>query len=171
MSRIIGISGKMGSGKDTLAKYINDIDPSFKIKHFADPLKECVQQLIKSPDLHTQSGKKYYIEWLGMTARELLQKFGTAIREGVDSDFWVKLLLNNSKNEDIIIADVRFPNEVKAIKEAGGIIVRIERKNIETNSHISETALDNYKDWNMTIINDYDLNSLKRSAHYILNNL
>ena len=32
MSRIIGISGKMGSGKDTLAKYINDIDPSFKIR-------------------------------------------------------------------------------------------------------------------------------------------
>ena len=160
MSRIIGISGKMGSGKDTLAKYINDIDPSFN-----------VQQLIKSPDLHTQSGKKYYIEWLGMTARELLQKFGTAIREGVDSDFWVKLLLNNSKNEDIIIADVRFPNEVKTIKEAGGIIVRIERKNIETSSHISETALDNYKDWDMTIINDYDLDSLKRSAHYILNNL
>ena len=106
-----------------------------------------------------------------MTARELLQKFGTAIREGVDSDFWVKLLLNNSKNEDIIIADVRFPNEVKTIKEAGGIIVRIERKNIETSSHISETALDNYKDWDMTIINDYDLDSLRRSAHYILNNL
>lgn len=170
MSRIIGISGKAGAGKDTLAKYLLLNLGNFKIVHFADLLKLGVQQLcgLDSWATNTQEGKMSTIPWLGITVRELLQKFGTAVREGVHPDFWVKALLNKNIEENIIIADVRFPNEAEAIKNAGGILIRVERKNAGAGDHISETALDNYNKWDIVIKNDYDLDTLKEQAKTIV---
>lgn len=174
---IIGISGKAGSGKDTLAKYLRDILPHvdnvpyYEIVHFADLLKEAVQTTCVLDDWHTQTqeGKKTELEWLdGMTVREVLQKFGTAIREGVHPDFWVRALMEGTDDWDIIIPDVRFPNEAEEIRKRGGILVRIEREGAGAGNHISETALDDYDKWDIVIFNDYDLDTLKEQANTIV---
>jgi hypothetical protein len=47
-------------------------------------------------------------------------------------------------NSNWIIPDVRFLNEAEAIKERGGIIIRVDRGS-PANSHKSETILDNYR--------------------------
>jgi len=168
---IIGISGKAGSGKDTLASFIKEFT-NCNIVHFADPLKESVRVManLSHNDVYTQEGKKHTIDWLNdMTVRELLQKVGTAIRNEVDPDFWVKRLIQEIDNSSLtIIPDVRFLNEVNAIKDAGGIVIRIERNGINTGAHISETALDNYNNWNMVIFNDYSLETLKEQAKNII---
>lgn len=54
-----------------------------------------------------------------------------------------------------IITDVRFPNEAKVIKDKGGIVIRVNRECIgSTDNHLSETALDDYKDFDYVIANN-----------------
>src|SRR5690606_23203263 len=60
-----------------------------------------------------------------------------------------------------IISDVRFPNEVKSIKDKEGIILRVTRPGIENNdNHSSETALDDYKEFDWVLNNDADISTL-----------
>lgn len=179
---IIGISGKAGSGKDTAASMLewiysnpgktcedyekhssNNKYADVNISHFADILKEAVRHLLVVDEwaTNTQEGKKSHIEWLGMTVREFLQKFGTAMRN-IDNDFWVKVLWAHIDDvwDNVIIADVRYPNEAKSIKDRDGILVRIDRKGAGAGEHTSETALDDYNNWDYHIKNDGSLEDL-----------
>jgi len=68
-----------------------------------------------------------------------------------------------------IVTDVRFKNEVDAIKEKGGVVIRIERPcgkcgspESQNEIHTSETELDDYTDFDYTIINDGNLDDLRK---------
>ena len=79
-----------------------------------------------------------------MTAREFMQFFGTDIMRKIYDNVWTNACINKITKEGsdlAIIADVRFPNEVEAIKKAGGKVLRLER-NVHEDDHDSETALD-----------------------------
>lgn len=178
---IIGISGKAGSGKDTAAKMLEVLyanpDISYEdfanrryenfadiqIVHFADTLKETAQVLfrISEWETNTQEGKKTTINWIGKTVRELLQGIGQGLRDAIDPNLWVKILFANTKDwSNYIIADVRYPNELEAIKERNGILLRIDRKGAGAGNHSSETALDDYKKWDVHIENNGSIEDL-----------
>ena len=100
-----------------------------------------------------------------MTARELLQYFGTDIMRRMYNNVWVDYAIKNilrEKSNISVIADVRFPNEVEAIKSAGGKVIRLTRE-FAQDSHSSENALDkeNY-DWSNFdyVVNNTDMTSL-----------
>ena len=79
-----------------------------------------------------------------MTARELLQYFGTDMMRKMHNDVWVNHAIhriNTEQPEVAIIADVRFPNEVEAILQAGGEVIKLQRAPLK-DDHSSETALD-----------------------------
>ena len=81
-----------------------------------------------------------------MTAREFMQFFGTDVMRKMYEPIWVSSCIKKIQQEQselAIIADVRFPNEAKAIEEAGGTLIRLTRQTIEDN-HSSEVALDDY---------------------------
>lgn len=59
-----------------------------------------------------------------------------------------------------LISDVRFFNEAKAIKDRGGILIRVDRDSDYKDDHVSENELDTYKDWNYVIDNNYSLAEL-----------
>lgn len=178
---IIGISGKAESGKDTVAKMLEILyaNPNIsyedfankryrnfadiQVVHFADILKETVQVLfvIGEWETNTQEGKRTTVDWIGKTVRELLQEVGQGLRDAIDPDIWVKALFANTEDwANIIIADVRYPNELEAIKERGGILIRIDRKGAGAGNHSSETALDNYNDWDFHIGNNGSMEDL-----------
>ena len=98
-----------------------------------------------------------------MTARELLQYFGTDIMRKMYYNVWVDHAINTIQREQsklAVVADVRFPNEVEAIKSAGGKVVRLTRQ-YQNDGHSSECALDeeNY-DWkNFDYVLDNSSNS------------
>ena len=188
---IIGISGKAGSGKDTEAKMLEVLyanpDISYEdfankryknfadiqIVHFADILKETVQVLfgIGEWETNTQEGKKTTINWIGKTVRELLQGIGQGLRDAIDPNLWVKILFANTEDwSNYIIADVRYPNEVYAIKKRNGVLIRIDRKGAGAGNHSSETALDDYKEWDVHIENNGSIEDLFENMRIFIKN-
>lgn len=96
---IISISGKLGSGKDTVAKMIQDMQPEngWKVKKWAGKLKEMASILTGVPVRMWEDQefkKKRMPEVWGMTYREFLQKLGTdAMRDGLHTNVWVNALM------------------------------------------------------------------------------
>jgi hypothetical protein len=142
MSQIIGIVGFIGSGKDTVADYLVNFH-GFKRESFANSLKDAVsvvfgwdRSLLEGRTKESREWRETRDEWWSkrlkqdITPRYVLQYWGTeVVRKGFHDDMWVASLenrLRNSKN-DIVITDCRFPNEIKAIRNAGGRVVRIKR--------------------------------------------
>ena len=188
---IIGISGKAGSGKDTAAKMLEVLyanpDISYEdfankryknfadiqIVHFADSLKETAQVLFRIGEweTNTQEGKKTTINWIGKTVRELLQGIGQGLRDAIDPNLWVKILFANTEDwSNYIIADVRYPNEIYAIKKRNGVLIRIDRKGAGAGNHSSETALDDYKEWDVHIENNGSIEDLFEAMKIFIKN-
>lgn len=95
------------------------------------------------------------------TNRELLQRFGTEVGRSISPTLWVDALFTNySEDDHWIIPDVRFPSEAKAIKDRGGIVIRVDRETLSHDNHPSETALDDYKGFDYRIDNNSDIEHL-----------
>ena len=102
---------------------------------------------------------EYVVGMRQMTVRQLLQELGTdAVREHLHPNSWVNSLLSSYLPTDHwIITDVRFPNEFKAVREKGGLLVRINRPMMPDNTHPSETALDTGYEFDIVIDNVKDV--------------
>ena len=140
---IIGICGFIGSGKDTIADYLVNLH-HFRRESFANTLKDAVSAVFgwdrTMLEGRTQQAREWreqvdpwWAERLGMphlTPRWILQNWGTEVcRKNFHDDIWIASLENKlrASTDDIVISDCRFPNEIAAIKKAGGRVVRVVR--------------------------------------------
>jgi len=185
---IISISGYSGSGKDTVGTILQQIDKNshWEIKKWAGKLKQVAELLTGIPveKFEDQEFKKTNLgkQWNDrinnpMSVRDFLQKLGTeGLRDGLHTNTWVNALMADYKCvpadrapngwdcPNWIITDTRFPNEAQAIKDAGGIIIRVTRPGIgPVNDHPSETGLNQWK-FDYEIQNDSSLNELINSV-------
>ena len=195
-NNLIGISGKIGSGKDTvgniiqmltqgidsntqITEYVNGTNITgfdYQIKKFADTIKDTVcmwigctrEQLEDQEFKQKELGEEWWycvaddgsyipyeqnlhknkvVNLVKLTPRKLLQLLGTECgRQIIHPNIWVNsLFADYKKDSNWIITDVRFTNEAQAIKDKGGIMIRINRPLYRLDDqHPSETALDNY---------------------------
>lgn len=140
---IIGIAGFQGSGKDTIADYLQNIY-GFKRDSFASTLKDAVsavfgwdRELLEGRTKESRAWREQVDTWWAdrlnmpnLTPRYVLQIWGTEVaRKSFHDDTWIASLENKLRktNNDIVISDVRFPNEILAIKRAGGVVIRVTR--------------------------------------------
>ena len=140
---IIGITGLINSGKDTIADYLTTFH-GFKRLSFAASLKDAVAAVFNWDRERLEGTTKSSREWreqvdhwwaerLGiphLTPRWILQHWGTEVcRNAFHTDVWVASVENKlrTSTDNIVITDCRFYNEVSAIKNAGGITIRVER--------------------------------------------
>jgi hypothetical protein len=140
---IIGVCGFIGSGKDTIADYLVNLH-HFRRESFANTLKDAVAQVFGWDRTMLEGRTKMAREWreqvdlwwaerLGiphLTPRYILQQWGTEVcRKGFHDDIWIASLENKLRNstDDVVISDCRFPNEIRAIKQSGGLVVRVVR--------------------------------------------
>jgi hypothetical protein len=139
---IIGICGFIGAGKDTVADYLVNLH-HFRRESFANTLKDAVSAVFGWDRIMLEGRTKQAREWreqqdnwwtnrLGIviTPRWVLQNWGTEVcRNGFHDDIWIASLENKLRNstDDVVISDCRFPNEIAAIKQSGGLVVRVVR--------------------------------------------
>ena len=175
---LIGIGYKKGHGKDTVASLIKgSMSCGVVIRGFAYQLKLITAKMFPSMSttkllMDDREYKEKIIPKYGKSPRQILQEVGVGMRN-VYEDFWVEQLVGSLETDRLwnaIIPDVRFPNEVAWIKKEGGILLNVIRPNQVTNdTHISETALDNFDGWDYTIINDGTLDDLKSKVDDFIN--
>lgn len=141
---IVGITGKIGSGKDTIADYLCK-EHGYVRMSFASTLKDAVSSVFGWDRNMLEGLTKESREWretkdtwwsnrlnMEITPRFVLQYWGTEVcRQGFHNDIWVASLENKLRNisKNVVITDCRFKNEVDAIKNAGGVSIRVERGN------------------------------------------
>ena len=140
---IIGICGFIGSGKDTVADYLVNFH-EFRRESFASTLKDAVAAVFGWDRTMLEGRTKEAREWreqvdpwwaerLAMptlTPRWVLQYWGTEVcRKAFHDDIWIASLENKIRNskDHVVISDCRFPNEIQSIRDAGGIIVWVQR--------------------------------------------
>jgi len=158
MNLLIGISGKMGSGKTTLARFLQSGFLDSEILSLATPIKDIVVKNFSCGRIRFGSDLdnakiKDMVTPCGKTYRELMQLVGRFGRE-LWKDVWLENLkrrIEMSINDTIIVPDIRYPNEADYFVEHGTLI----RLTHSPHSSMDETeiALDNYTKWSYIIDN------------------
>ena len=139
---ILGVTGLIGSGKDTVADYLCTFH-GFKRVSFAASLKDAVSAVFGWDRELLEGSTKTSREWreqtdiwwstrlqMDITPRWVLQYWGTEVlRNNFHKDIWVASVENKLRQskDNIVITDCRFVNEVNAIKNAGGTTMRVVR--------------------------------------------
>jgi hypothetical protein len=182
------ISGKARSGKDSVYNILARCG-GFKRVAFADPLKKMCSVVFNIPleyfydddkkdapfevpvsyidcfyDLQFAVGTELPLRDIEFVSpRDLMQQIGMLVRENVDKDYWVKLLIKELQQVDgnIAITDARMQNERDALKAIGGTLVLVKKPSVDsTDGHISENDLGNEEDYDLIINNDGTLSQL-----------
>lgn len=181
---IIGLVGKAGSGKDTVAEYIR-VNYGFKKLSFASKLKDAVAVIFGWDRSKLEGISKEDREWreipdpywskiLGynITPRTALRYIGTDMFREFNSNIWLDSCFKDiDLEQNYVITDCRFPNEADRIKSMGGILIKIKRNNIISNSeHASEKHIDSI-DVNYVINNNYSFDDLNGMVDNIMYNL
>lgn len=154
---VIGICGKKFNGKDTIADYLVENYGYTKIS-LGDALKRGLKEIFGFTNEQLWGNKKEEIDtYWKVTPREIMQYIGTdCLRIKIGTDFphignnlWIMALEKNIASlieqgiTNIVIPDLRFPNEEKIVKKFNGIIIRVVRPSIKMNDdHISENSFE-----------------------------
>lgn len=176
---IIGITGKMGSGKDECFKQLKAKGVDVIQCSFATALKQMVNKAWKIPEADALAKPKY--------VRDLYQIVGTELfRRQISDSFWVDTLSGDinekafdrvsSHEKHIIITDVRFLNEANFIKKRKGYLIKVirpegntvaETATVGQSAHASETELDKIIP-DIEVLNNGTIGELGEKVFYCL---
>lgn len=153
--KLIAFSGVARSGKDSAARVLIERHGFTRIA-FADPMREALYRL--NPIVLASKNDGGYdrlsdlvdyhgwdeVKVLYPEVRQLLQRFGTeAGRDIHGEDCWVNAAFRRAEGlERIVITDVRFDNEARAVHKRGGLVVKVVRPGVEAvNGHVSDRGV------------------------------
>lgn len=165
---IIGLGHYSRTGKDTFANaliaILREMNPDLKVgrRSFASKLKEITHELyawagLQDEDYYNNPKHEHErdvkLPAIGLTPVEVWVQFGTpAVREQVYDGTWIDYLLRTKHDLDVmVIPDVRFPNEIAAVREAGGHLTKIVRDGYGPKMTVADLALIYCNDWDNVI--------------------
>ena len=170
--KILAFGHQKRVGKDTACRFaatqlrlmfgLNNIQK----KGFADKVKSQCYELFAWGGLQPAhyydepsnlAKREEILPLLGMTPRQLWIGHGMACRTYYP-DAWIHALLKGTAAEFLLISDLRFPNEAKAIQELGGWVVKIVRPSVPHTSDAADDPLLDFNGWNTQIVNEGSLN-------------
>ena len=159
MIKAIGLAGPDGVGKSTLARALQQFDMECEIVSMATPLKNMLRSLMMDCGMNaaqvdwafSAERKNHGLVMLeGRSPRDAMRTLGTEWgRDSVGPNLWVnvwkrKVLSQLPDHVTAIADDVRFPNEVAAIRSIGGVVIRLHRDGIgHKKGHVSNLGIDN----------------------------
>lgn len=147
---LLALTGPIGSGKDTLVSYLADYyqPGTLQLVKFADPLYQMAKVLDPafSPQM-TQAAKRAPLwDTEGEpTRRSILETLGTEWGRRIRPGIWIERAMRTvqlSSAKLVVINDLRFPDEYRAVKAAGGIVVHLRPDwDTLTTGHTSDARL------------------------------
>jgi len=149
MNKLVGLAGRMQSGKDTLGSYLVTEHNYIRVA-FADRLKLGLSAIlgITLEELEELKLSNEVLPYTGKTVRNMLQTLGTEWgREQVHPKLWNNILEHQiltlqAEGKDVVVTDVRFKNEAELIQSLGGEVTYLIRpSNEELNLHSSENSI------------------------------
>jgi len=187
LPKIIGLVGRRRSGKDAAADYLTTAYGYTKRK-FAAPLKSAIGALFDFSEEQLEGELKDVVDprW-GASPRRLMQYFGTDVMQhnmqlvlpSIGRGFAVKRMFigegSGGGQGMVAISDVRFVHEAVAIRERGGVLLKLIRNNVVggwdgIDAHTSETELEGII-CDKIIENNGDLEGLYRGINGALKEL
>lgn len=169
--KVVNLRDHSPEAKDWLDKFVH---PFIKIFSTAEPLKNHIVEFFGIDEKlvwgsQEDKNQTTHLRWENMpdkpkgksgfmTVRDCLEFLGTNILRKIDNDCHVKALvksITSSSTAYCLVDDVRFPNEVEALQKIGAKVIRLTKTTEEAaaNMHISNTALDNYKNFDYILDN------------------
>jgi hypothetical protein len=182
MVHLIGLSGRRGSGKDTVARILQELQPEreWQIRSFGDSIKSVCAALTGEAvaPYYTQEGKAELVPTFHRTRGEMLQQVGQALREW-EPLVWVDAFFAALPTDAfVLVPDVRFDNEADPIRARGGLMLRIEGDPLHQrgdgtrdDNHPSEIAMDDYAHFDALLHNTGSLEDLTRQVRELLGRL
>jgi hypothetical protein len=143
---LIGLVGPAGSGKDTVARFLVEHCKNFEQYAFATPIKAALNAMFgwSMGMWEDREWKEAVDPVIGKSPRECAQTLGTEWgRDLINPELWLNLGIQRATNcrdsgDNLVISDVRFPNEERAIRLSGGVIWHIDRDVEAVAAHSSE---------------------------------
>ena len=169
--KLIGLTGKARSGKDSIAEILFEHYGFTRIA-FADPVKLAAQKIFALSNAQTWNDdmKEVVIPYWDLTPRQMFQKVGDATKAQFGDGVWMKRwylgydMLKDS--DDIVVPDCRYDLEASGVRSLGGIIVRVVRPEEgldgDVSLHSSESGLSLAVDY--TINNNGTLDDLRNQV-------
>jgi hypothetical protein len=151
--KLIGLAGRMGSGKDTVAAMLGCI--GYQRFGFADALRNEVEDAkrnglrlpagvfsAEAEDAYVYSDiSEIFAKPTTPRMRALLQQWGTEFRRSQREDYWVDIMRHKLAGVGTAcISDVRMPNEAALVRELGGKVWWIKRYESTESSHVTESV-------------------------------
>ena len=158
---LIGLGHTARVGKDTcgalLAKH-----HGYQVIAFADALRELVY--------HTDPAVRSIVDRIGWDegkqaypdlVRKALIDVGNHARRILGEDVWIQAAFNRIESDRAVITDVRYPNEVQAVKDHGGIVVKVTRPGCEPLPNVADQALADFDEWDGVLDNAGTVDDLR----------
>jgi hypothetical protein len=172
MPKLIGLTGKARSGKDTIGNILAWKFHAETIS-FAYPIKHALHSMFQGELDWTYwdgENKEKVIDWIGKSPRQLMQLLGTEYgRNLIGENFWTSLARKRIERalglgQNVAVTDVRFENEAQMIRSMGGEIWHVYRKDAQNvNAHASEAGI-TFDVSDIWIDNNHSLDILKRNV-------
>lgn len=181
LPRLIALGHKRRVGKDAAADYLERQHGYTRIG-FATALKNAAREIYGFSDDQLYGAAKLEMDsdW-GDTPAHILQLLGTeCLRKGHRDDVWIRALrrkLRAQPQQHFVIVDCRYPNEAAAVREWGGKLVKVIRPALglvndgRDSAHPSETALDDWMDWDTILVNGGTIEDLHKEVETWLSGL
>jgi hypothetical protein len=163
---LIGLGGKLQSGKDTVFNIIKEFHPEAEKFYFTKKMKESAAALFgidpelwekyKNDELESlltlELGKGEVV--IHMTIRQFLQRYGTEAHRNIfGEDYWLDDIMPEDfdhSNRFVVVKDMRMPNEIERIIELSGFTVKVEKNGLENSDHPTENEIpDELIDWHL----------------------